>query len=63
MSEETGSLFSAAAPLTPTGLLCFVAVEDMKGRARNFPEVLQAWPYWVIDPGEVDKGQWIGVRD
>jgi len=55
MSQESGSQFSATIPLTPAGLLYFIEVEDNEAQARNFPEVLTARPYWVIDPWEVKE--------
>jgi hypothetical protein len=53
MALETGSTYSATAPVTAAGLLYFIEVEDKDTQARNFPEVLKARPYWVLDPWEV----------
>jgi hypothetical protein len=51
-----GDEFSAVAPITPAGLMYYIEVEDGKGEARDFPDVLQATPRWVIDPWEVQGG-------
>ena len=36
-------------------LFGFIEVEDDNGAARNFPDVLRARPYWVIDPWQVKE--------
>ncbi len=46
--KQAGSGYSATVPLTHSGLMYLVEIQDGAGHARNFPDVFEETPYRVI---------------
>ena len=53
MTAGDAGQWEITVPVTPEGLIYCVEVQDQKGQAAYFPNVLQQTPYQAITPAEV----------
>jgi hypothetical protein len=53
MTASDGSRFSARLKIGAEGLLYMIEVHTQDGLAKNFPDVMQVTPYWVVSPKDV----------